>query len=84
MSAEMQRALIERHELIEQRADAVLNTAMVEAAPWSEPLGKPSKVESRRQAWERAARTIAAYRDRYSIVSADPLGVRPVKSLVVV
>ncbi|WP_392426371.1 MobF family relaxase [Barrientosiimonas humi] len=78
MADDMRHALDERHELIEQRADAILSGALADHQLWTARLGQPPKDEKKRAAWRRAARTVAAYRDRYQITDdRDPLGPVP-------
>src|SRR5699024_2805474 len=67
MADDMRHALDERQELIEARADAVLDTACDADEPWIKPLGQPPRDPHKAAAWRRSARTVAAYRDRYSI-----------------
>ena len=75
MADEMRRALDERRDLIEQRADAVLHSALADKEPWTAKLGTPPKDAKKHAAWWRAARTIAAYRDRNQITdNRNPLG----------
>jgi conjugative relaxase-like TrwC/TraI family protein len=75
MSPGMRQALTERQELIEQRAAALLDAALDAHKPWTTQLG-PKPTETRQQAmWLKAARTVAAYRDRYQINDDQhPLG----------
>jgi trwC relaxase len=64
------RALAEREKLITARASAVLHQALTENQPWTKDLG-PVPADARvRVRWLEAARTVAAYRDRYGII--DP------------
>lgn len=77
MTDDMRQALDERRELIEARADAVLDTARDAGDPWTKPLGKPPRDPRKATAWRRHARTIAAYRDRYGITEDTPLGPVP-------
>ena len=78
MSDEMRQALDERHDLIEQRADAVLHSALTDKEPWTAKLGMQPKDKKQRAAWRRAARTVAAYRDRYQITDErSPFGPVP-------
>ena len=77
MSEEMQRALTERAGLIEERADAVLAAAVADSAPWIVPLGTEPADSLRAAAWRRAAKVVAAYRDRYYLAIASPLGAHP-------
>lgn len=74
MTAEMRRALTERRDLIETRADALLHTALTEGEGWTKALGAPPKDAKTAAAWLRLGRTIAAYRDRYGITDPTPLG----------
>ena len=77
MSAEMQIALTERRELIEQRADAILDRAISEKQDWALGLGEPPVEPRAVAAWNRQAITVAAYRDRYGITAKTPLGPAP-------
>ncbi|WP_429951614.1 hypothetical protein [Leucobacter allii] len=72
--SEMRQALTERRDLIETRADALLNTALTEKHEWITKLGVQPKQARAAQAWRNAARTIAAYRDRHGITGPAPLG----------
>lgn len=74
MSADMQEALDERRDLIEARADAVLDRATDKHAAWTLDLGKPPTGARQLDAWRRAARIVAAYRDRYQIDTETVLG----------
>lgn len=76
MTAEMRRALDERSDLIEARASAVLDEALLAGAAWTRELGAVShrKVTT---SWRQHACTVAAYRDRYAIVGAIALGPAP-------
>lgn len=77
MSPEMRQALNERRELIEQRADAVLNTALADGEEWVALIGPIPEEPKVATAWTRQARVLAAYRDRYQISGAHPLGPVP-------
>lgn len=77
MTRDMRQALDERRELIETRAEAVLDTARQAGEPWTEPLGEPPRDPRKTAAWRRNARTVAAYRDRYGITEDSPLGPEP-------
>ena len=77
MATDMRNALDQRQNLIETRADAALDIALNEAAPWTEALGTPPTDRRRYTAWRQAARTVAAYRDRYQIADDTPLGSPP-------
>lgn len=69
----MQRALVERRELIEARADAVLSAAIADSAPWIAVLAAEPDDQRGSNLWRRAARVIAAYRDKYGVTAATPL-----------
>jgi hypothetical protein len=71
---EMRTALEEREALIEARADAVLDSALTDKAAWTEALGAPPRDARRAAAWRKAARVVAAYRDRYRVTDDTPLG----------
>ncbi len=74
MDSDMREALDERRDLIEARAEAVLDRALNEAAPWLAQLG-PQPTNSRKLAtWRRSARVVAAYRDRYHVTTDAALG----------
>lgn len=77
MTRDMRHALDERRELIETRAETVLDTARQAGEPWTEPLGEPPRDPRKTAAWRRHARTVAAYRDRYGITEDSPLGPEP-------
>jgi hypothetical protein len=74
MSSDMQRALTDRRDLIETRAEAVIRTALAEHQSWTEHLGPPPANPAGNATWRRMARTVAAYRDRYAITAPAPLG----------
>lgn len=80
MSADMRQALNERRELVESRADAVLDTALDAQDSWTRPLGAPPRDRRKAAAWRRQARVVAAYRDRYRIIDDTPLGQPPEKT----
>lgn len=77
VDAEMRAALDERESLIEARADAVLEAALTESAPWTRALGAPPTDRRRVVTWRKAARVVAAYRDRYRVTDGAPLGAPP-------
>ena len=74
---EMRAALDERKALIEARADAALDAALAEDLPWTKALGSPRVDRRRAVTWRKAARVIAAYRDRYRLTDDAPLGPPP-------
>lgn len=77
MSSEMQRALTERRTLMEDRADAVLDRALAEGSAWVTSLGAQPADPQRAAAWRRAARVVAAYRDRYQLTLDAALSAQP-------
>jgi hypothetical protein len=78
MADDMRQALDERRDLIEKRADAVLDSALSEGAAWTKALGSSPRPQAKRHAWLRNARIVDAYRDRYGITDDTPLGPTPV------
>ncbi len=74
MTAEMRQALSERRDLIETRADALLNTALTEGESWTKALGAPPKDAKIAATWQRLVCTVAAFRDRYGITDPTALG----------
>ncbi|TFC87466.1 MobF family relaxase [Cryobacterium sp. TMT4-31] len=76
MTMEMRQALDERSDLIESRANAVLDEALLGGARWTRALGVvPRRLET--SSWRQQARTVAAYRDRYAIVGTRAFGPAP-------
>ncbi|TFB82465.1 conjugal transfer protein [Cryobacterium levicorallinum] len=76
MDTTMHQALVERAALIESRAAAVLDQALLAGEPWTRALG-PAPCGSASVAWRQSGCTVAAYRDRYAIIDAKPLGAIP-------
>jgi hypothetical protein len=76
MDADMRRALAERSDLIELRARAVLDDALLAGEAWARALGAEPR-GSVAAAWRQHASTVAAYRDRYGIVGVGALGPVP-------
>jgi conjugative relaxase-like TrwC/TraI family protein len=74
MTTDMRHALTERRDLIESRADAILDQALNDGESWTTALGTPPKDERAAATWRRHARTVAAYRDRYGLTGPAPLG----------
>lgn len=78
MTDELRQALNERRDLIEQRATALLDGALADHAPWTAQLGPMPTDPKKQAAWIKAARTVAAYRDRHQITDDQaPLGPEP-------
>ncbi|WP_218973376.1 MobF family relaxase [Actinomyces wuliandei] len=81
-----QLALDDRADRIETRAAHVLSHALATNQPWTHHLGTPPTNPTQKEAWTRAATTVAAYRDRYQVTDGtkddsphmDPLGTRPI------
>lgn len=67
---EMAAALHDRAELIEQRADELINRARTANAPWLTQLGSEPADSRDAAAWRARARTVVAYRERHQIT--DP------------
>ena len=74
MAPDMRQALDERRDLIELRARELAADAVRAKAPWVRRLGDPPTDRRERTRWDQALVTLAAYRDRYSITSSQPLG----------
>ncbi|PWD41107.1 conjugal transfer protein [Gordonia paraffinivorans] len=77
MNPEFRQALIERRDLIQTCADALLGTALTEQQSWTAALGTVPPQVRAAAAWRQAARVVAAYRDRYGITDTTALGARP-------
>ncbi|WP_077350609.1 IS110 family transposase [Tessaracoccus flavescens] len=77
IDVEMRAALDEREELIEARADAVLEAALTESTPWTNALGVAPTDRRRAATWRKAARVVAAYRDRHRVTDEAALGAPP-------
>ena len=77
MATDMRQALVERRDLIEQRADFVLDAALVGAESWVSELGTPPTEPKQQVRWRRSARVVAAYRDRYQIAGPSIFGAPP-------
>ncbi|MCR6704490.1 MAG: hypothetical protein NVV66_07255 [Cellulomonas sp.] len=64
-------ALDARASLIDERATLLVERARAAGAAWLGELG-PGPVEAaERSKWDARARTVAAYRDRYGVTSAE-------------
>ncbi|MCG7414652.1 relaxase domain-containing protein [Microbacterium aurum] len=74
MDAEMRRALDERAHLIEERALALVESAMSSGEGWIASLGRTPADPARAGAWRHQARIVAAYRDRYAVFEDNALG----------
>ena len=69
---DVRRSLDERAVALQTRAELVLDRDLNSASAWTQEL--PPQPTGLEQVWRRHATTIAAYRDRYSIDSDEPLG----------
>ena len=74
MSPDFRQALTERRDLIETRADAILDAALTEHQSWTAALGTTPEQTRPAAVWRQAAQTVAAYRDRYDITDTTALG----------
>ena len=68
------RGLRERQQLMESRASALVEVAMSGPESWLARLPQAPVESLERQRWMTAAKTVAAYRDRYGVTSQNPLG----------
>ncbi|MEZ0580278.1 AAA family ATPase [Nocardioides sp. MH1] len=73
MAADDRQAIDQRKAVIEARARALVEIAVGEDAPWIRRLGERPVDPAQRERWLLAAASVAAYRDRYKIVSGLPL-----------
>ncbi|SDO45088.1 AAA domain-containing protein [Cryobacterium flavum] len=76
MDTAMHQALVERADLIESRAADVLDHALLVGEPWTRALGAAPRGLAA-AAWRQNGCAVAAYRDRYGITGAKPLGAAP-------
>jgi conjugative relaxase-like TrwC/TraI family protein len=76
MRAEMREALEERSALIEARASAILDEALMAGDAWARELGADTQ-RALTPRWRLYACSVAAYRDRYAIEGASVLGPAP-------
>lgn len=74
MTSGMRKALDDRAALIKTRAATLALTALRSNEPWTKALGTPPADGRRRTQWFAHVQVIAAYRDRYDITGAAPLG----------
>ncbi|WP_104126646.1 hypothetical protein [Cryobacterium sp. Y57] len=72
----MRYALVERAHLIESRASAVLDRALLAGEPWTRALGVAPRGSASVE-WRQNGRAVAAYRDRHGIVGVKPRGAVP-------
>jgi hypothetical protein len=64
-------ALEARARLIDERSTLLLDRAREASAPWLRELGPVPEEADERSRWDARARTVAVYRDRYGVTSAD-------------
>lgn len=76
MTPEHHQALDERRELMEARATALAERAIRDREPWVATVS-PSQGAVASPSWGHQIRIVAAYRDRYDITGAHPLGPVP-------
>ena len=74
MEEEFRVALDERAVLMAQRARDLTERALREGSIWVQRMGERPLNTRDRTRWMDALRTVAAYRDRYSVTTAHPLG----------
>lgn len=77
MADDMRQALDARRDLIERRADVVLDGALADGSLWVASLDAPPEEPGALAVWRRSARVVAAYRDRYGITGPNIVGARP-------
>lgn len=77
MSPKHRQALDERRELIEARVAALAERAINKRELWVSAVGRPPEDAAASPAWLDQIRIVAAYRDRYDITGAHPLGTIP-------
>jgi conjugative relaxase-like TrwC/TraI family protein len=73
MDPDIRVALVERRRLLEERASAMLDQALLAGEKWTRSLGTAPR-GSAAVAWRGHACTVAAYRDRYDVVGSRTLG----------
>jgi hypothetical protein len=79
---DMTRALAEREQSTERRAQHLAEHAMSSGQTWVRGLGQPPTDPTTQRSWRSAIRTVAAYRERWSVGSDPrPLGSEDVESL---
>lgn len=74
MGDDHRRALDERRELIEHRALALAEAAVADGETWVWRAGRPPRDDGAQAEWLDGLATIAAYRDRYAVTGAEPIG----------
>jgi conjugative relaxase-like TrwC/TraI family protein len=74
MSDPMAEVLGELTDLMEGRAMTLAEKAVEDNAPWLRRLGTVPTTEAARRLWLHEARTVAAYRDRYTVEGRRVLG----------
>lgn len=78
---DMRRALEERRNLIQQRAESCLDAALVGDEAWTHLLGPSPRTKRAAAVWRQSAITVVAYRDKHGITSAHPVGPSPQDAL---
>ncbi len=69
---DMQRALAERAQAMEQRAQVLVDRALAAREPWIAALGAPPADPRSGAAWAHEARTIAAFRELHKVAGDTP------------
>ena len=80
MTPEMTDALDRRSRLIEHRATALTEAALATREPWVLALGSHPAEPAKASNWRGHLRTVAAYRDRYRVTGATPLGAEAISA----
>jgi len=71
---DMAKALAERENAMEQRARILAEEAVASGASWTRQLGSRPSNPAAAEHWIRSVVTVAAYRERWGISAAEPLG----------
>lgn len=74
MDDQDRKAIAERAQLIEHRARALAEQAVAAGEPWTQRLGAQPNDARERARWLEPVGTVAAYRDRYEVISSLPAG----------
>lgn len=72
--ATMAQALVERDEALRRRAHELAVRALARSEPWVLAIGSPPADPLRRARWYEAASVVAAYRKRWDVGAAEPVG----------
>jgi hypothetical protein len=80
IAPEVRQALLARQRLIDDRVIALAKEALAEHPAWLSQLGPRPTQRQARVRWDRALRTVVAYRNTYSIRTSTALGGNAVSS----